>query len=148
MKGAEEFVQNNVSTLEDLLPEAGPLERAKSYREEKALPLIRKLKEKLLSLYRIILNLRDRLDRLQRQFHNAEQDRDYYRAQFEKEQEKCGELQKDVEDYGRVKQVLGPEQVDAALAAAREREARLEAERKAAELERRRARRRHDRDAR
>ncbi len=148
VKGAEEFVQNNVSTLEDLLPEAGPLERAKSYREEKALPLIRKLKEKMLSLYRIILNLRDRLDRLQRQFHNAERDRDYYRAQFEKEQEKCGELQKDVEDYGRVKQVLGPEQVDAALAAAREREARLEAERKAAELERRRARRRHDRNAR
>ena len=148
VQDVETFARNNISYFEDLIPEAGALESAKSYREHKIMPLVQKLKEKFLGLYRTILDLKKRLEGLQKSLNKAERDRDHYKEQLEKEQEKCGELQQDSDDLHRVKRVFGPERIDMILASERQQEAEIEAQRKAAEQQKKLARKRHERDAR
>ena len=148
VQDAETFAQNNISYFEDLIPEAGALESAKSYREHKIMPLVQKLKEKFLGLYRTILDLKKRLESLQKKLSKAERDRDHYKSKFEQEQEKTALLQEDAADLSRVKRALGPDKINSVIAFERERDAAREAE--LAELERQRklARKSHDRDAR
>ena len=148
VQDAETFARNNISYFEDLIPEAGALESAKSYREHKIMPLVQKLKEKFLGLYRTILDLKKRLESLQKRLSKAERDRDHYKSKFEQEQEKTALLQEDAADLSRVKRALGPDKINSVIAFERERDAAREAE--LAELERQRklARKSHDRDAR
>jgi len=148
VQDAETFARNNISYFEDLIPEAGTLESAKSYREHKIMPLVQKLKEKFLGLYRTILDLKKRLESLQKRLSKAERDRDHYKSKFEQEQEKTALLQEDAADLSRVKRALGPDKINSVIAFERERDAAREAE--LAELERQRklARKSHDRDAR
>ena len=148
VQDAETFARNNISYFEDLIPEAGALESAKSYREHKIMPLVQKLKEKFLGLYRTILDLKKRLESLQKKLSKAERERDHYKSKFEQEQEKTALLQEDAADLSRVKRALGPDKINSVIAFERERDAAREAE--LAELERQRklARKSHDRDAR
>ena len=148
VQDAETFARNNISYFEDLIPEAGALESAKSYREHKIMPLVQKLKEKFLGLYRTILDLKKRLESLQKSLSKAERDRDHYKSKFEQEQEKTALLQEDATDLSRVKRALGPDKINSVIAFERERDTAREAE--LAELERQRklARKSHDRDAR
>ena len=148
VQDAETFARNNISYFEDLIPEAGALESAKSYREHKIMPLVQKLKEKFLGLYRTILDLKKRLESLQKSLSKAERDREHFKSKFEQEQEKTALLQEDAADLSRVKRALGPNKINSVIAFERERDAAREAE--LAELERQRklARKSHDRDAR
>ena len=148
VQDAETFARNNISYFEDLLPEAGALESAKSFREKKIMPLINKLKDKFLGLYRKIIDLQKELEKLQKRLSKAERDRDHFKSKFEQEQEKTALLQEDAADLSRVKRALGPDKINSVIAFEREREAAREAE--LAELERQRklARKSHDRDAR
>lgn len=148
VQDVEAFARNNISYFEDLIPEAGALESAKSYREHKIMPLVQKLKEKFLGLYRTILDLKERLEKLQRSLSKAERDRDYFKEKFEKEQTKNSELLEDATDLHRVRRALGSERIDGIIAAERRRDAEVEVQRKAAELQRKQLRRKHDRDAR
>ena len=50
---------------EEILPEAGTLESAKSYREKKAKPLLAKIVKVLRSLFRKYIDLKGKFDRLQ-----------------------------------------------------------------------------------
>ena len=148
VQDAETFARNNISYFEDLIPEARALESAKSYREHKIMPLVQKLKEKFLGLYRTILDLKKRLESLQKSLSKAERDRDHYKSKFEQEQEKTALLQEDATDLSRVKRALGPDKINSVIAFERERDAAREAE--LAELERQRklAHKRHERDTR
>ena len=148
VQDAETFARNNISYFEDLLPEAGALESAKSFREKKIMPLINKLKDKFLGLYRKIIDLQKELEKLQKRLSKAERDRDHFKSKFEQEQEKTALLQEDAADLSRVKRALGPKKINSVIALERERDAAREAE--LAELERQRklARKRSDRDAR
>ena len=148
VQDAETFARNNISYFEDLIPEAAALESAKSYREHKIMPLVQNLKEKFLGLYRTILDLKKRLESLQKRLSKAERDRDHFKSKFEQEQEKTALLQEDAADLSRVKRALGPDKINSIIAFERERDAAREAE--LAELERQRklARKSHDRDAR
>ena len=114
-RSARYCLSRHVDFLEDLLPEAGPLERAKTYREEKALPLIRKLKKLLLSLYRTVLDLRQKLKELQQKLDRAERDRDSFK-------EKADALRDSDDDLKRVKHALGAEQIEAVINRERGRE--------------------------
>ena len=143
VKGAEAFVKNNISSLEDLLPEAGSMERAKTYREEKALPLVRKLKGLLLSMYRTVIDLRQKLDDMKRTIRSTTRDRDFYKKHYEEEHARNSELQEAAEDLGRVRRALGQEQIDSVISMERERDAAMEAERLRIQ-----SRKRHERDAR
>ena len=148
VQDAEAFARNNISYFDELIPEAGTLESAKSYREHKIMPLVQKLKEKFLGLYRTILDLKERLEKLQRSLSKAERDRDYFKEQLEKEQTKNSELWEDATDLHRVRRALGSERVDGIIAAERRRDAEIEAQRKAEELQRKQLRKKHERDAR
>jgi predicted nuclease with TOPRIM domain len=141
VKNAEEFVKNNVSSLEELLPEAGALERAKGYREEKAIPLILKIKKLLLSLYRALIEMRQKYLDLQRSYDRVARDRDYYSDRLEAAEKENGTLKAAAKDLGRVKRAFGSEQVEAAIAAEQEREAAEAAARNAARAARFRSRR-------
>ena len=148
VQDAETFARNNISYFEDLLPEAGALESAKSFREKKIMPLINKLKDKFLGLYRKIIDLQKELEKLQKRLSKAERDRDHFKSKFEQEQEKTALLQEDAADLSRVKRALGSDKINSVIAFERERDAARETE--LAELERQRklARKSHDRDAR
>ena len=148
VQDAETFARNNISYFDDLVPEPGPLESAKSFREKKIMPLINKLKDKFLGLYRQIIDLKEQMEKLQRRLSKAERDRDHFKSKFEQEQEKTAMLQEDAADLSRVKRALGPNKINSVIALERERDAAREAE--LAELERQRklARKRSDRDAR
>ena len=148
VQDAETFARNNISYFEDLIPEAGALESAKSYREHKIMPLVQKLKEKFLGLYRTILDLKKRLEGLQKRLSKAERDRDHYKSKFEQEQEKTALLQEDAADLSRVKRALGPDKINSVIAFERERDAAREAEQAELERQRKLARKRHERDAR
>lgn len=127
VKDAVTFARNHVSTLEELLPEAGPLERARTYREEKALPLIRLLKEKLLALYRMVLDLKTRLKALQRKYSQAEQARSRLREELAAEKEKTNSLSVAANDLQRVRRAFGPERIDTVISMERSRDAAREA---------------------
>ena len=112
------------------------------------MPLVNKLKDKFLGLYRKIIDLQKELEKLQKRLSKAERDRDHFKSKFEQEQEKTALLQEDAADLSRVKRALGPDKINSVIALERERDAAREAE--LAELERQRklARKRSDRDAR
>ena len=148
VQDAETFARNNISYFEDLIPEAGALESAKSYREHKIMPLVQKLKEKFLGLYRTILDLKKRLESLQKRLSKAERDRDHFKNKFEQEQEKTALLQEDAADLSRVKRALGPDKINSVIAFERERDAAREAEQAELERQRKLSRKRHERDAR
>ena len=148
VQDAETFARNNISYFEDLIPEAGALESAKSYREHKIMPLVQKLKEKFLGLYRTILDLKKRLESLQKRLSKAERDRDHYKEQLEKEKEKSADLLEDARDLMRVKRALGPEKIDAVITVERDRDAARAAEQAELERQKKLARKRHERDAR
>ncbi len=148
VQDAETFARNNISYFEDLMPEAGALESAKSYREHKIMPLVQKLKEKFLGLYRTILDLKKRLESLQKRLSKAERDRDHYKEQLEKEKEKSADLLEDARDLMRVKRALGPEKIDAVITVERNCDAARAAEQAELERQKKLARKRHERDAR
>ena len=148
VQDAETFARNNISYFEDLLPEAGALESAKSFREKKIMPLINKLKDKFLGLYRKIIDLQKELEKLQKRLSKAERDRDHFKSKFEQEQEKTALLQEDAADLSRVKRALGPDKINSVIAFERERDAAREAEQAELERQRKLARKRHERDAR
>ena len=148
VQDAETFARNNISYFEDLIPEAGALESAKGYREHKIMPLVQKLKEKFLGLYRTILDLKKRLESLQKSLSKAERDREHYKSKFEQEQEKTALLQEDAADLSRVKRALGPDKINSVIAYERERDAAREVEHAELERQRKLARKSHDRDVR
>lgn len=63
-KLAEEFSDDPARAL----PEAGPLESARSYREKKVKPLWEKIVKVLRSVYRVYFDLKGKFERLQRAY--------------------------------------------------------------------------------
>ena len=146
VQDAVKFAQEHISYFDELIPEAGPLESAKSFREKKIMPLISKLKDKFLGLYRTILDLKKQMENLQRRLSKAERDRDHFKSKFEQEQEKTAMLQEDASDLYRVKRALGPEKIDAVIAVERDRDAARAAEQAELERQRKLTRKRSGRD--
>ena len=116
---------------EEVLPEPGPLESARAYREKKAKPLWAKIVKVLRSVYRAYLDLKSKFERLQ-----ADYGREVSKnsSLSERIYEVCAErdsLKGKVRDYERVRRAIGPEQADRILEAAYQQE-QAEKERKRA----------------
>ena len=146
VQDAVKFARENISYFEDLIPEAGPLESAKSYREKKIMPLIHKLMDKFLGLYRQIIDLKEQMEKLQKRLSRAERDRDHFKDQLEKETENSADLLEDARDLMRVKRALGQEKVDTVIAVERTRDSARAAEQAELERQRKLARKRSGRD--
>lgn len=124
-----------------MLPEAGTLESGKTYREKMAKPLIEKIITVLRSVYREYLNISNRLEKLQDAYSRVQDRNERLKNQLEESLEENRELRTIETDFGRVKIVMGAEQVNAAIDRARQQE-QIEAEQKRA------ARRKHSREVR
>lgn len=141
VKDMERFAVKYSYDPEEVLPEAGTLESGKTYREKKAKPLIGKIITVLRAVYREYLNISNRFEKLQDAY-SREQDRnERLKNRLEESLEENRELRMIVTDFGRVKMVMGVEQVNAVIDRAKQQE-QIEAEQKRA------VRKKHSRDAR
>ena len=96
---------------EQILPEAGALETGRSYREKKAKPLLAKIVKVLWALYLAYVELKGKFERLQANSRLSE------RLQEVKLENKS--LRRTSADYAQLKQILGAEQIEATLNAAK-----------------------------
>ena len=131
VKNMERLAAEFSADPEEVLPEPGPLESAKSYREKKAKPLWAKIVKVLRSVYRAYLDLKSKFERLQ-----ADYGREVSKnsSLSERIYEVCAErdsLKGKVRDYERVRRAIGLEQADRILEAAYQQE-QAEKERKRA----------------
>ena len=141
VKDIERFAVKYSYDSEEVLPEAGTLESGKSYREKKAKPLIEKIITILRSVYREYLSVSNRFEKLQDAY-NREQDRnERLKNRLEESLGENRELRTIATDFGRVRAVMGAEQVIAVIDRAKQQE-QIEAEQKRA------VRRKHSREAR
>ena len=131
LKGIEKLAADFSNDPEQTLPEAGPLESARAYREKKAKPLWKKIVKVLRSVYRAYFDLKSRFERLQSAYDREVSKNSSLSARI---YEVCAErdsLKGQVRDYERVRQAIGLEQADRILEAAYRQE-QAEKERKRA----------------
>lgn len=141
VKDMERFAVKYSYDPEEVMPEAGTLESGKSYREKKAKPLIGKIITVLRAVYREYLSVSNRFEKLQDAY-NREQDRnERLKNRLEEFLGENRELRTIATDFGRVRTVMGAEQVNAVIDRAKQQE-QIEAEQKRA------VRRKHSREVR
>lgn len=141
VKDMERFAVKYSYDPEEVLPEAGTLESGKTYRQKKAKPLIGKIITVLRAVYREYLSVSNRFEKLQDAY-NREQDRnERLKNRLEEFLGENRELRTIATDFGRVRTVMGAEQVNAVIDRAKQQE-QIEAEQKRA------VRRKHSREAR
>ena len=115
LKDMERFAVKYSYDPEEVLPEAGTLESGKSYREKKAKPLIGKIITVLRAVYREYLSVSNRFEKLQDAY-NREQDRnERLKNRLEEFLGENRELRTIATDFGRVRTVMGAEQVNAVI---------------------------------
>lgn len=125
---------------ERILPEPGPLESAKSYREKKAKPLLAKIVKVLRSLYRAYVELKGRYERLQGDYGRVREGNANLSERLQEVKMENKALRGTVADFERVKRAFGSKEVEKALEDTKRREV--------AEKEQRKAKRRFSRGAR
>ena len=125
---------------ERILPEPGPLESAKSYREKKAKPLLAKIVKVLRSLYRAYVELKRKYERLQGDYGRAREGNERLSDRLQETKLENKALRGAVADFERVKRAFGPEEVERAVEDAKRREAQEREQKKAKRRFRRGAR--------
>ena len=104
----EELVRRYPDDPDKVLPEAGAFESARSYREKKAMPLVKKLLKWVHSLFRKNLELTNRCEMLER---SKEHDIGIWRRRFERAEEILQQLRPKAEQYDHISRVLDQEQL-------------------------------------
>ena len=122
VKNMERLAADFSADPEEILPEAGTLESAKSYREKKAKPLLAKIVQVLRSLYRAYIELKGKFDRLQGDYDRVREGNARLSDRLMEVKMENKKLRQISADYTRVKRVFGPEQVQAAVEADKQRE--------------------------
>ena len=140
LKGMEKLAADFSDDPERILPEPGPLESAKSYREKKSKPLLAKIVKVLRSLYRAYVELKGKYERLQGDYGRAREGNERLSDRLMEVKLENKALRGKVADFERVKRAFGPEEVERAVEDAKRREV--------AEKEQRKAKRKFSRGAR
>lgn len=122
VKDMERLAADFSTDPEEILPEAGTLESAKSYREKKAKPLLAKIVKVLRSLFRKYIDLKGKFDRLQGDYDRVREGNARLSDRLMEVKMENKKLRQISADYTRVKRVFGPEQVEAAVEADKQRE--------------------------
>ena len=122
VKDMERLAADFSADPEEILPEAGTLESAKSYREKKAKPLLAKIVKVLRSLFRKYIDLKGKFDRLQGDYDRVREGNARLSDRLMEVNMENKKLRQISADYTRVKRVFGPEQVEAAVEADKQRE--------------------------
>ena len=122
VKNMERLAADFSADPEEILPEAGTLESAKSYREKKAKPLLAKIVKVLRSLYLAYVELRGKFERLQGDYGRVRESNARLSDRLQEVKLENKALRQVSADYERAKRVFGPEQVKAAVRADKQRE--------------------------
>ena len=122
VKDMERLAADFSADPEEILPEAGTLESAKSYREKKAKPLLAKIVKVLRPLYRAYIDLKGKFDRLQGDYDRVREGNARLSDRLMEVKMENKKLRQISADYTRVKRVFGPEQVQAVVEADKQRE--------------------------
>lgn len=109
-----------------LLPEAGTLESGKSYKEKKAIPFMKKMKDILFSLYLEYCKLQDKYQRLSRDYNDMWNKKERIHNRCNVLEKRVEELEDIEKDYGRIRKFFGLDRVDNLLRELKEQE-RLQA---------------------
>jgi predicted nucleic acid-binding Zn-ribbon protein len=115
LKNMEKLAAQFSNDTETLLPEAGTLETAKSYREKKAKPLFERIVKVLCSVYYSYLDLKSQFDRLQESYHRVSSKNVELRKEVSDLSAQRDTLQEQLRDYELVKQIYGFDQIEAAV---------------------------------
>lgn len=141
VKNMEKLAADFSADPEQTLPEAAVMEPAKSYREKKAKPLVKKIVQVMRSVYSAYLDISNKFTKLQTAYNRERSGNERLTNRLEEVLEENRELRIVAADFGRIKAVVGSEQVNAMIDRAKQQE-QIEAEQKRA------ARRKHNREAR
>ena len=104
----EELVRRYPDDPDKVLPEAGAFESARSYREKKAMPLVKKLLKWVHSLFRQNNALSDKCDMLER---SKAHEVGIWKRRFERAEEILQQLRPKADQYDHISQVLDREQL-------------------------------------
>ena len=141
VKNMEKLAADFSADPEQTLPEAAVMESAKSYREKKAKPLVKKIVQVMRSVYSAYLDISNKFTKLQAAYNRERSGNERLTSRLEEALEENRELRIVAADFGRIKAVVGSEQVNAVINRAKQQE-QIEAEQK------RTARRKHNREVR
>ncbi|WP_336595646.1 hypothetical protein, partial [Bacteroides acidifaciens] len=115
VKNMEQLAAQFSDDPERILPEPGPLESAKSYREKKAKPLLTQIVKVLRSLYRAYVELKGKYERLQGDYGRAREGNERLSDRLQEAKLENKALRGTVADFERVKRAFGPEEVERAV---------------------------------
>lgn len=141
VKNMEKLAADFSVDPEQTLPEAAVVESAKSYREKKAKPLVMKMVQVMRSIYSAYLDISNKFTKLQTAYNRERSGNERLTNRLEEVLEENRELRIVAADFGRIKAVVGSEQVNDVINRVKQQE-QMEAEQKRA------ARRKHNREAR
>ena len=133
LKNIEGFAREFSDDAEKVLPEAGALESAKSYREKKAKPVYEKIVKALRSLFSKYLDLKHHFERLTGDYNRLQQRYVSLDASFDRVQKENRDLKAVAKDYDTLCRGYGEREIAARVRAIQEQEA---AERQQRRMER------------
>lgn len=122
VKNMERLAADFSANPEQILPEAGALETGRSYREKKAKPLLAKIIKVLRALYLAYVELKGKFERLQADYGQVQKANSRLSERLQEVKLENKSLRRNSADYAQLKQILGAEQIEATLNAAKQRE--------------------------
>lgn len=123
LKAAEELAKKYSADVEKVLPEPGPLETARVYREKKVKPLFTKIIKVLRGIHRKYLDLVDRFNQLSRNYQQLQQRYAALDISFDRMAEENKGLKQVAADYDALCRGYGAGRVEEQVRVIREREA-------------------------
>ena len=130
VKGLEKLARDFSDDPEQILPEGGPLESAKSYREKKAKPLLAKIVKVLRSVYYAYLDLRSKFERLQLSYNRECSKTAQMGERIDALVSENKMLRGVAADFDRAKKALGKDNLEAAVESMKQQEAMMKAQKK------------------
>ena len=122
VKNMERLAADFSADPNEILPEPGTLETGRAYREKKAKPLLAQIVKVLRSLYLAYVELRGKFERLQGDYGRVRESNARLSDRLQEVKLENKALRQVSADYERVKRVFGPEQVEVAVQADKQRE--------------------------
>ena len=122
VKNMERLAADFSANPEQILPEAGALETGRSYREKKAKPLLARIVKVLRALYLAYVELKGKFERLQADYGQVQKANSRLSERLQEVKLENKSLRRTSADYAQLKQILGAEQIEATLNAAKQQE--------------------------
>lgn len=118
----EKYAGEYGRAADELLPEAGRIETGKGYRENKAIPFVQKLQDKLFSLYVAYCKLKSKYERLERDYDDISNRKERLQIRNEALEQEVEELKVVTQDYSLIRTAFGTDKVDNMVKNLKERE--------------------------